>query len=86
MYRTIMREAVKKDRVQVQEESSTVTFRSIPSLLSSPLTTSHYAKTEFRKQSAVRRGDFKMIEFKLRHGNKQLKLLQMPGVKVVKGV
>jgi hypothetical protein len=88
LYRTILREAIKKDRVAIQEqaEASTTTWQSIPSLLSSRTTTSYYATTEFRKQAVVRRGDFKMIEFKLRHGHKQLKLLQMPGVKVVKGV
>jgi hypothetical protein len=85
LYRTILREAVKKDRVQ--EELKSAVAVPIPTLLSSPTTTCHYAKTEFRKQSeSLRRGDFKTIEFKLRHGHKQLKLLQMPGVKVVKGV
>jgi hypothetical protein len=92
LYRTILREAVKKDRVAALESSSTLpssspSFSAIPALLSSPTTTSHYAKTEFRKQSEqLRRGDFKTIEFKLRHGHKQLKLLQMPGVKLVKGI
>jgi hypothetical protein len=97
LYRTILREAVKKDRVALQaqaqveavqvQESKSSLASAFPTLLSSPTTTSHYAKTQFRKQSLQpRRGDFKTIEFKLRHGHKQLKLLKMPGVKVVGGV
>jgi succinate dehydrogenase assembly factor 1 len=45
-----------------------------------------YAKTEFRKQSAlVSRRDYKKVEYCLRKGHKHVKLLKMPGVTVVQG-
>mmetsp|Transcript_5698 Transcript_5698/g.8081 ORF Transcript_5698/g.8081 Transcript_5698/m.8081 type:complete len:110 (+) Transcript_5698:288-617(+) len=90
LYRTILREAAKKDRAAGEELSSS----SLLHLLhgdgdggnSFPTTTVSYARSEFRKQAAsIRRSDFKTIEYGLRKGHKQLKLLQMPGVKVVKG-
>ena len=45
-----------------------------------------YARSEFRKQAKnVRKNDFKKIEYMIRKGHKQLKLLKMPGTKVVTG-
>ena len=47
-------------------------------------TSTSYARDEFRRQAmAVDRTDFRTIEHKIRQGHKQVKLLQMPGVKVV---
>jgi hypothetical protein len=78
LYRTILREAAKKDRSSNSVESSLV------SLWSKTDTTASYAKREFRLQaSKVPRKEFKVIEFKIRYGYKQLKMLQMPGVKLV---
>ena len=75
LYRTIMREAFKKDELV---ESSFI------ELLTTEGTTTHYARQEFRKQAyQVKRTDFKLIEYKMRKGQKQVKLLKMPGVKVV---
>jgi hypothetical protein len=53
-------------------------------LLHQPSSTTNYAAHEFRRQSAsVARSDFKKIEFLLRQGDKQIKLLNMPGVRRV---
>jgi hypothetical protein len=50
-------------------------------------TTTAFAAQEFRRQSAmVKRSDFKKVEYMLRKGDKQIKLLKMPGVKLVSGV
>mmetsp|Transcript_15312 Transcript_15312/g.21325 ORF Transcript_15312/g.21325 Transcript_15312/m.21325 type:complete len:108 (+) Transcript_15312:278-601(+) len=88
LYRIILREAVKKDRGAGEEMGSTSLLRLLQAEDddNSASTTVSYARSEFRKQAAsVRRSDFKTIEYSLRKGHKQLKLLQMPGVKVVKG-
>lgn len=80
LYRTILREAAKKDR-QVANQKLPMT-----SLLANNKTTTSYAKDEFRRQSqAVKRSDFKGIEYRIRKGEKQVKLLRMPGVTVVSG-
>jgi succinate dehydrogenase assembly factor 1 len=78
LYRTILREAVKKDRYAAGEGRLPVA-----SLLKtgSGGTTTCYAREEFRRQAGtVRRSDFKGIEYRLRKGHKQVKLLRMPGV------
>jgi succinate dehydrogenase assembly factor 1 len=81
LYRKILREAGKKDR---SASSSVVT--SLPRLLSKDSTTISYAAAEFRRQAAtVKRSDFKKIEYLIRKGEKQVKLLSMPGVTVVGG-
>ena len=82
LYRSILREAVKKDR-----QTSNLANLSFASLLQAQETsTLGYAKVEFRKQaSEVKRSDFKKIEYMIRKGEKQLKLLKMPGTKVVAG-
>lgn len=77
LYRTILREAIKKDRDAAVEGRLPVT-----SLLKagSVGTTTCYAREEFRRQAGtVRRSDFKGIEYRLRKGQKQVKLLHMPG-------
>jgi hypothetical protein len=48
-------------------------------------TTTAYAINEFRKQAlSVNRSDFKKIDYMIRKGEKQIKLLRMPGVKLVR--
>lgn len=86
LYRLILREAWKKDKVAsaTAGRSEDTLIRRLPDLWKDPQTSSFFAKEEFRKQVAsVKRTDFRTIEHKLRHGHKQVKLLQMPGVKVV---
>ena len=79
LYRTFLREAFKKDGL-------TDPISPFPSLLVREGTTTNYARHEFRKQAhQVTRSDFKTIEYKMRKGQKHLKMLQMPGVKVVSG-
>jgi Complex 1 protein (LYR family) len=49
-------------------------------------TTTSYAASEFRKQAlSVSRSEFKKVEYMIRKGEKQIKLLRMPGVKLVSG-
>jgi succinate dehydrogenase assembly factor 1 len=86
LYRRILREAVKKDRAAnagADAQRSVISFlcpKGIP-------TTTSYATPEFRRQVATtKRSDFKKIEYMIRKGEKHLKLLQMPGVKVVHGI
>ena len=48
------------------------------------LTTTAYAINEFRKQAlSVQRSDFKKIDYMIRKGGKQIKLLRMPSVNLV---
>ena len=82
LYRTILRESAKKDRLS----SSSSTSVSILSLWLNPNSTASYARREFRySASKTPKNDFRTIEHKIRHGYKQVKLLQMPGVKLVSG-
>lgn len=82
LYRTILRESAKKDRLS----SSSSRFVSILSLWLNPDSTASYARREFRHSaSKTPKNDFRTIEYKIRHGYKQVKLLQMPGVKLVSG-
>ena len=49
-------------------------------------TSTSFAAAEFRRQAAsVARNDYKRIEYMIRKGEKQIKLLRMPGVKLVQG-
>jgi succinate dehydrogenase assembly factor 1 len=81
LYRAILRETVKKDRAAHANEKAPFL-----SNLLHPGTSTSFARNEFRKEAGqVKRSDFKMIEYKIRKGQKQLKLLHMPGVKVVGG-
>ncbi|KAG7357057.1 complex 1 LYR family protein [Nitzschia inconspicua] len=80
LYRTLLRESVKKDRSGSEHAKSTVT-----NLLASDDSITSHARSEFRKQALqVDRKDFRTIEYRVRHGYKQIKLLQMPGVKTFK--
>lgn len=93
LYRTLLREASKKDRLAVAtpglntpstgSRPNTEIESSFFSLLFAESETSSTAhvRYEFRRQaSKVSRKDFRAIEYKIRHGYKQIKLLQMPGV------
>lgn len=43
--------------------------------------THSYVKEKFREDAlALKKNDFRLIEHAIRHGEKQLKLLKMPGV------
>lgn len=113
LYRRILREAMKKDRLELEQwrakESSNCTrssnlthsktnYKSFLELRrhaneqcttssadpTSQLTTTAYAINEFRKQAlSVHRSDFKKIDYMIRKGGKQIKLLRTPGVKLV---
>jgi hypothetical protein len=96
LYRRVLREAVKKDRREHgvgATVNQTTPFISLlgknksadASTLSSSTTTT-FASAEFRRQAATaKRSDFKKVEYMIRKGDKQIKLLRMPGVKVVRG-
>ena len=85
LYRTILREALKKDISSSGSSTSTKTATLLDSW-KNPQTSVFFARQEFRKQAAlVKRSDFRTIEHKIRHGQKQVKLLKMPGVKLVGG-
>ena len=93
LYRRVLREVIKKDRSSTAVsyasrsicESNPGTAPDTPliiDLLKDPECMTARARQEFRKQaSQVSRKDFRTIEHKIRHGYKQIKLLQMPGVK-----
>ena len=88
LYRTLLREAAKKDAANItsSSSSSSSSAKSFVDLIKEEGTCVSYAKNEFRKQALeVKRSDFKTIEYKMRKTQKQIKLLQMPGVKVVGG-
>lgn len=85
LYRKILRVATQKDRASVALTATTEppTFAKIRE---DATTTTSYACAEFRRQSKlVKRSDFKAIEYRIRKGEKHLKLLQMPGVQTVGG-
>ena len=95
LYRKILREAARKDRAAASVASGGPSFTDLlkggggsveaRSSISKPTSIS-YAASEFRKQaSTAKRSDFKKIEYMIRKGEKQLKLLQMPGVVKVDG-
>lgn len=80
LYRRILRQALHKDRTTLATTPTTV----LPFLLTRTGTTTHYATHEFRRQAnSVSRSDFQKIEYLLRQGDKQIKLMNMPGVRRV---
>jgi succinate dehydrogenase assembly factor 1 len=83
LYRSILRETIRKDR---KPDNHNRNF-SLNQLLSSNNSSStSFARKQFRTEAAlVKRSDFKTIEYKIRKGQKQLKLLKMPGVNLVGG-
>ena len=91
LYRSILREAIHKDRktLPISDKNIPVNQLLSPSSGSSSSSSSSstaYARDKFRREAlAVRRSDFKTIEYKIRKGKKQLVLLKMPGVNLVGG-
>ena len=95
LYRTILREAASKDRQSLlllssksskskPSSSSVVPSTSLLNLWFDTKSTSYYARNEFRTQAKINnKNDFRTIEYKIRHGYKQIKILKMPGTKVV---
>ena len=85
LYRSILREAIRKDRKQ--QPAAADNHSPLNQLFSSSSNSStSFARGKFREEaSLVKRSDFKTIEYKIRKGQKQLKLLQMPGVNLVGG-
>ena len=78
LYRSLLRESIKKDR-----STSTSTDMALSRLLlSSADSVTRHVTDKFRKDAyEIDRKDFRTIEYRIRHGYKQIKLLQMPGVK-----
>ncbi|KAL3823663.1 hypothetical protein ACHAXA_009768 [Cyclostephanos tholiformis] len=90
LYRSILREAIRKDRRASLPSASGgpgSKHLRVCQMLSSTgdeLGTTAFARDQFRKEaSSVKRSDFKTIEYKIRKGRKQLQLLKMPGVNLV---
>jgi len=87
LYRSLLRKAYEKDGFALTGTGNeSLTFLSClqPEMNSS--TTTHFTQQEFRRLAAsVKKSDFKTIEHMIRKGGKYIKLLQMPGVKVVGG-
>jgi succinate dehydrogenase assembly factor 1 len=82
LYRSILRETIRKDRKKPDNPNYNLSFVQLLSSESS----SSFARNKFRIEAGlVKRSDFKTIEYKIRKGQKQLKLLKMPGVSVVGG-
>ena len=81
LYRSILRETIRKDRKPTVDNHIPLN-----QLLSSSSSSTSFARDKFREEaSLVKRSDFKTIEYKIRKGQKQLKLLKMPGVNLVGG-
>ena len=93
LYRTLLREATKKDRAaNTTTTGTTITTTDFKQLSFTRLlfadknnnnasTSTAHARNEFRRQALKgSRKDYNGIEHKIRHGYKQIKLLQMPGV------
>ena len=97
LYRRFLRESMRKDRtdrcaipseeVLVQEQQQQQqAFLSLlqPDKKENESTSTSFTRQKFRQETGtVKRSDFKTIEFMIRKGEKQLKLMQMPGVTVV---
>lgn len=87
LYRKILRVAVEKDRTAVATTTFSVNAKQLLTTARHDKSSStFYACQEFRRQAnRVKRNDFKTIEYMIRKGEKQLKLLNMPGVQTVGG-
>jgi len=90
LYRSLLREAAKKDRLQHQRETTkrNSVVPSVSNLLQSINSSSvmFYVRNEFRSQSnsVASRVDVQTIEHLIRKGHKQLTLLKMPEVQIVR--
>ena len=76
----MLRQALAKDRDVATASHNAMSDLTIPKLISAKEESSTgFAASEFRKQAgAVLRSDFKRIEYMIRKGEKQIKLLKMP--------
>ena len=89
LYRSILRQAVVIDRAQRQGKGEALSFVQLVANDNgaegeTSVSGTRHAREKFRKEAtSVRRSDFKTIEYKIRKGEKQLKLLKMPGVSLV---
>ena len=103
LYRSLLREAIKKDKLQqgTSKNSNSISSVGVSGVgIVRPLfggggggggastsTTVSYVRSEFRRQcNQVERNDYKRIEYQIRQGYKQVKVLQMPGVKMVRKI
>ena len=100
LYRSLLREAIKKDKLQQGTNNNGISSVGVGVSIVRPLfggggggggtstsTTVSYVRSEFRRQcSQVERNDYKRIEYQIRQGYKQVKVLQMPGVKTVRKI
>ena len=94
LYRAVLRQAASKDREMLNNSTTGSSSNSFHALLTNKVaaneqgsTTTSYAASEFRRQaSSVKRSDFKRIEYMIRKGQKQIKLMQMPGVQSIHGM
>ena len=90
LYRSALREASRKDligatRGGLQPLGQGGAFLDLLAAEPEGSTTS-YARAEFRRRAAsVSRSDFRTIEHMIRAGEKQLKILMMPGVSSARG-
>ena len=90
LYRRVLREACRKDRQAfLDRNESSPSFGALltgRAPVKPSTSTTRFAASEFRRQAAtVKRSDFKKIEYMIRKGDKQIKLLRTPGVRVVGG-
>ena len=86
LYRKVLRESLKKDRETLVGESSPLSLSDLLSKNRTEATSTGFASLKFKEEAAsVKRSDFKRIEYMIRKAEKQLKVLKMPGVKVVGG-
>uniref|UniRef100_A0A7S1ZYE5 Uncharacterized protein n=1 Tax=Trieres chinensis TaxID=1514140 RepID=A0A7S1ZYE5_TRICV len=91
LYRSVLREAARKDRSAASNRNDggeyflvLLSTDKCPSSPPGDATTTSYARSEFRKKAAsIPRNDFRTIEHMIRWGQKQIKLLRMPGVSFV---
>jgi hypothetical protein len=86
LYRKILRESIRKDCEQHAATAPDASPLKTVQLFQTGDTATAFARQEFRRQAvSVRRSDFSRIEYMLRKGEKQWKLLKMPGVVTVGG-
>ena len=93
LYRSLLREAIKKDKLQGGSLVSGINHLfgggggggAGSGGKDGSTSTVSYVRSEFRRQCfQVERNDYKRIEYQIRQGYKQVKVLQMPGVKMVR--
>ena len=86
LYRETLRVAMKKDKQKSLESNENIHTTPFFKLMYEPKSSLFFARSEFRKQAnSVKRSDFRTIEYSLRKGKKHIKLMEMPGVKIVRG-